>query len=141
MKNANMVQVYRCPKCGAWCTGEHINKATVYSYGDNISPIEEDIDCYFVCPECGADTNEWSEWKEGNKVRADEDAVERKVLRYKEKLAEDFVKAITELVNNPKNLDNLEIYLTHHFPEWVEKYCGTPEDMVTELQQFAEMEI
>ena len=57
------------------------------------------------------------------------------------KAAEDFVNAIKTIANKPENLDNLELYLSYHFSEWLEKYANTPEDMAAEMREFAEMEI
>lgn len=59
----------------------------------------------------------------------------------KEKLATMFVSAIKEIASKPDNLDNLECYLSHHFDVWMEKFASNPEGLVSELKQFAEMEI
>ena len=56
-------------------------------------------------------------------------------------IASEFIKAIKTIANKPENLENLELYLTHHFPEWLENYARTPGGIVAELKQFAEMEI
>lgn len=58
-----------------------------------------------------------------------------------EKEAAQFIEALKTLASKPDNLDNLECYLSHHFPVWMEKYANTPETLVCELIQFAEMEI
>lgn len=55
--------------------------------------------------------------------------------------AKKFVEAIKTIAAKPDNLDNLESYLTHHFPEWLQKWANTPETIVSELRNFAEMEI
>ena len=52
-----------------------------------------------------------------------------------------FTAAIKEIAAKPENLDNLENYLSHHFTEWVKKWVNNPEDLATELKQFAEMEM
>ena len=52
-----------------------------------------------------------------------------------------FVDAIKILAENPDNLDNLESYLSVHFPEWLARYANTPENLAGEMKQFAEMEI
>jgi hypothetical protein len=56
-------------------------------------------------------------------------------------MADEFIKAIKTIVKKQKNLENLETYLTYHFPEWLEKYANTPGGIVSELKAFAEMEI
>ena len=56
-------------------------------------------------------------------------------------LAERFIDAIAKLADNPKNLDNLERYLSHHFGEWIDKFANTPEGLTTEIEQFAKMDI
>lgn len=57
------------------------------------------------------------------------------------KAAADFINAIKTIANKPENLDNLELYLSYHFAEWLEKFANTPEDMAAEMREFAEMEI
>lgn len=52
-----------------------------------------------------------------------------------------FVNAIKELATKEDNLNNLELYLTYHFDDWMEKYANTPSGLATELKQFAEAEI
>lgn len=52
-----------------------------------------------------------------------------------------FIEAIKTIAEKPQNLDNLESYLTWHFPEWLQKYANTPENLTAELKHFAEMEI
>ena len=58
-----------------------------------------------------------------------------------EKAARDFVQAIRVIASKPGNLDNLEHYLSTHFAEWLKKYAFTPDEIVAEMQNFAEMEI
>ena len=55
--------------------------------------------------------------------------------------AAQFCNAIRELANKPENLQNLESYLEWHFDKWMEKYASTPDDMATEMSNFAQMEI
>lgn len=55
-----------------------------------------------------------------------------------EKLAQKFVEAIKAFSEKPENLDNFELYLSHHFDVWLEKYANTPEDLVYEFERFAE---
>lgn len=52
-----------------------------------------------------------------------------------------FVESIRTLASKPKNLDNLENYLSHNFGEWMEKYARYPETLTAELQNFAEIDI
>ena len=59
----------------------------------------------------------------------------------KYELAEKFINAIKEIASKPDNLDNLECYLSHHFDVWMEKFAYNPENLVSELKHFAEMEI
>ena len=54
-------------------------------------------------------------------------------------MASEFIKAIKTISEKEKNLDNLELYLTYHFPEWLEKFANTPGGIVSELKAFAEM--
>ena len=56
-------------------------------------------------------------------------------------MAAEFVKAIKTISEKTKNLDNLELYLTYHFPEWLEKFANTPGGIVSELKAFGEMEV
>lgn len=58
-----------------------------------------------------------------------------------EQFAERFIDAIVKLADNPVNLDNFECYLSHHFPEWLEKFANTPEGITAEIEQFANMSI
>lgn len=59
----------------------------------------------------------------------------------KGKTAAQFCAAIKTLASKPENLENLESYLSCHFPEWIEKFATTPEDIAAELSQFANMVI
>ena len=58
-----------------------------------------------------------------------------------EHVAKQFVAAIKTIAEKPQNLDNLEIYLSYHFPEWLEKYANTPETLTAEMREFANMKI
>lgn len=58
-----------------------------------------------------------------------------------EQNAKIFIEAVKTIAAKPENLDNLECYLSHHFPEWMEKFANTPEKLAAELKHFAEMEI
>ena len=55
--------------------------------------------------------------------------------------AAQFCNAIRELASKPENLQNLESYLEWHFDKWMEKYASTPDDMATEMSNFAQMEM
>lgn len=55
--------------------------------------------------------------------------------------AKEFIKALKTISEKPKNLDNFECYLSHHFEIWLEIWANTPEKITGELKQFAEMEI
>ena len=55
--------------------------------------------------------------------------------------AAQFCNAIRELASKPENLQNLESYLEYHFDKWMEKYASTPDDIATEMSNFAQMEI
>lgn len=58
-----------------------------------------------------------------------------------ELLAKQFCDAIKTLSEKSDNLLNLQYYLSHHFPVWVEKFASTPEDLTSEMKSFAEMVI
>ena len=54
-------------------------------------------------------------------------------------MAGEFVQAIKNLAKSQNALDNLELYLTYHFPKWLEKYANTPYGIVFELKEFAKI--
>ena len=62
-------------------------------------------------------------------------------MRKYEEQATQFCEAIRTLANKPENLENLESYLSRHFSEWISKWANTPEELVAEMKEFAEMEI
>ena len=62
-------------------------------------------------------------------------------MRKYEEQAAQFCEAIRTLANKPENLENLESYLSRHFSEWISKWANTPEELVAEMKEFAEMEI
>lgn len=67
-----------------------------------------------------------------------------KVLYTPERVAQaaaDFIEAIKLIATKPDNLNNLESYLSQHFPEWVKKWANSPEDLAAEMKEFARMEI
>lgn len=59
----------------------------------------------------------------------------------KAKAAADFVNAIKTIAAKPENLENLEHYLSRHFPEWLAKYANDPESLAAEMRDFANMDI
>ncbi len=58
-----------------------------------------------------------------------------------EQTAKQFCEALRAIAGKPENLDNLERYLSNHFVEWMNKYANTPENIVAELKNFADMDI
>lgn len=56
-------------------------------------------------------------------------------------LAAAFCAAIKLLGSRPDNLDNLEGYLSYHFPTWLQKYAYDPETLTAELTEFATMDV
>ena len=58
-----------------------------------------------------------------------------------EKEAAQFIEAIKTIASKPENLENLESYLSIHFASWIRKFSSTPEDLVFEIQEFANMTI
>ena len=57
------------------------------------------------------------------------------------KEAAQFCEYVRTLASKPENLDNLESYLSAHFEEWLAKWANTPQDMATEMREFANMTI
>ena len=47
--------------------------------------------------------------------------------------------AIKKLASDEDHLNNFISYLTQHFPEWLQKYANTPEGLVSEFREFANM--
>ena len=47
--------------------------------------------------------------------------------------------AIKKLAADEDHLNNFLSYLTQHFPEWLRKYANTPEGLVSEFREFANM--
>ena len=56
-----------------------------------------------------------------------------------EDLAIQLGQAIDKLSKNQDNLNNFISYLTYNFPEWLKKFANTPEDLVSEFTNFANM--
>ena len=56
-----------------------------------------------------------------------------------EDLALAFGDAIKKLAADEDHLNNFLSYLTQHFPEWLRKYANTPEGLVSEFREFANM--
>lgn len=61
--------------------------------------------------------------------------------RKHEQTAKQFCEALRTIAGKPENLDNLELYLSMHFSEWLEKFANTPEGITAELKEFANMVI
>ena len=61
--------------------------------------------------------------------------------RKHEQTAKQFCEALRTIAEKPENLENFELYLSMHFPKWLEKFANTPENITAELRQFAEMVI
>lgn len=55
------------------------------------------------------------------------------------KEAAQFIAAIKTIASKPENLENLESYLSIHFADWINNFASTPEDLVCEIQEFANM--
>ncbi len=47
--------------------------------------------------------------------------------------------AIKKLAADEDHLNNFISYLTQHFPEWLRKYANTPDGLVSEFREFANM--
>jgi hypothetical protein len=58
-----------------------------------------------------------------------------------EELANIFTESIKRLAENPARLENLNLYLSYHFDEWVKKFANTAEDLTGEIKCFSEIEI
>lgn len=58
-----------------------------------------------------------------------------------EHLAVQFVDAIKTIAQKPENLNNLQYYLECHFDIWLDKWANTPEGLVSEMREFAEMHL
>ena len=56
------------------------------------------------------------------------------------KSAKQLCSAIRKFSEHPENLENFQLYLEHHFEEWLEKYANTPESIAYEIECFATME-
>ena len=71
--------------------------------------------------------------------------------RGKKKVSEEYIKApyedeakrfctaIEKLANNKDALENFENYISHHFQVWLDKWARTPEDIISEFKNFAEL--
>ena len=51
--------------------------------------------------------------------------------------ADIFTQAIKDLASKPKNLENLNSYLSFHFSTWLNKWANTPEGLAKEMEFFA----
>ena len=61
--------------------------------------------------------------------------------RKHEQTAKQFCEALQAIASKPENLENLNSYLCYHFPEWLEKWANTPEEIAEEMELFAKMEV
>lgn len=52
-----------------------------------------------------------------------------------------FCAAVRKLAEKPENLDNMELYISRHFAEWMKKYANNPEGLTAEICGFANMDI
>lgn len=52
-------------------------------------------------------------------------------------LANIMTESIKELAADPERLENFNSYLSHHFPDWIDKYAGTPVGLAHEFAKFA----
>ena len=57
-----------------------------------------------------------------------------------EDLAMQLGDAIQKLAADEDHLNNFVSYLTHSFPEWLRTYANTPEGLVSEFREFANMQ-
>lgn len=57
-----------------------------------------------------------------------------------ENLAYQLADAIVKLAGSEEHLNNFASYLSYHFPVWMEKWANTPETLVSEFCEFANME-
>lgn len=79
-----------------------------------------------------------------NQIRKETRKKERKredlkMERLYSKEASQFIEAIKTIANKPENMENLESYLSIHFANWINKFASSPEDLVCEIQEFANM--
>ena len=89
-------------------------------------------DCKSSCEHAGKDREFVCMNGVSCKVAYDRDKIE--------KAAADFTAAIKEIASKPQNLENLESYLSQHFPEWLSKYANSPENIAAEMRDFAKRE-
>jgi len=62
-------------------------------------------------------------------------------MEYKyEEQAKELCEAIKKIANNEDTLTNFECYLSIHFNEWFEKFCKTPNGLLSELTHFSNIE-
>lgn len=56
-----------------------------------------------------------------------------------EEQAQALCKALKVMASNENAIDNFESYLTQHFDVWMQKWANTPDGLVDEIKNFAEM--
>lgn len=54
--------------------------------------------------------------------------------------AEQFINALKTLCNNEKALDTFQCYLSQHFFGWLKAYAKTPEDIISEIEAFSQIQ-
>lgn len=54
--------------------------------------------------------------------------------------AKRFCAAIKKIAANENTLGNLELYLSFHFDEWLEKFANTPSWMANEMEEFSKIQ-
>lgn len=52
-------------------------------------------------------------------------------------LANIMTESIKALAAYPERLENFNSYLSQHFPNWIDKYAGTPVELTHEFAKFA----
>ena len=70
-------------------------------------------------------------------LTAEQEALKMERLYNKE--AAQFIEAIKTIASKPENMENLESYLSIHFANWINRFASSPEDLVCEIQEFANM--
>lgn len=60
---------------------------------------------------------------------------------YKRYYAKRMADALRKFAEKPQNIDNFESYLEHCFIDWKEIFANTPEKIIGELENFAEIEV
>lgn len=72
-------------------------------------------------------------------IKSSNDNINASVERDYEGLALQFGEAIKDLASNDEALKNFVSYLTYSFPKWCTRFASTPEGLVSEFRNFADM--